>query len=256
MQTSRDDTFNVMVLGVVITVIVIAGSTVALSALTGGNLYLSSYFILEVLFNTQNTAASEELAAIAFGQTPGAFLPILLVVIIDNLSRILIVSFIIAAVIDFLNFANVESVINDLKANRLRNHVILCGYDDVSERLIKKLKDQRTRYIVIEPNREKGIELNENRILNIMGEFTSEDVLRSARIERATAIVFTSNNDADNVVGTIVARRLNPRIKVLSRLGEEGIRKKIYGIGADMAVIPEHLAGIEIGDYVARAHGA
>lgn len=255
MPASREDTFNVMVLSILIVLIVIAGSIVALWFLTG-DLYLDSYFTLESFFDVQNTAAATDLAALVFSQKLSELVPVLIIVAVDNISRILMVSFIIAAVIDFLNYANIEGLINRIKSGRLRGHVILCGYNDITERLIKKLRDQGTPYVVIAPEKEKERELNEKRILSISGDFAKDEVLMEAKIDRAVAIVFVSESNVDNVVGSIVARRLNPRIKVLSRLGDDSVRKKVYGIGTDMAVIPEHLAGIEMGEYIARARGA
>ncbi len=254
MQTSKEDAFNVMILTLLIAVAVVLFSLAILQFLTGDP-YLNAYFMLETFFNVHNTAASNELANIAFSQNPGSFLPILLVVIVDNLSRILVVSFIIAAVIDFLNYANVEGIINDLKAHALKGHVIVCGYSEMSSRLIKMLKEQHRPYVVVEPRIGLDLELNEQKILNLNGDFTKEEVLNRAGIENATAIIFASDSDVDNVVGSIVARRLNKKIKILSRLVDESIRKRVYGIGMDMAVIPEHLAGIEIGEYIARVRG-
>jgi Trk K+ transport system NAD-binding subunit len=133
--------------------------------------------------------------------------------------------------------------------------VILCSYNEITDRLADKLKEQGTRYVMIEPREEKQAELNEKKILSIFEDFTSAEVLKEARIDRATAIVFTSESNVDNVVGSIIARKLNPTIKVLNRLGDEAVRKKVYGTGTDMAVIPEHLAGIEMGEYIARTKG-
>jgi voltage-gated potassium channel len=255
MQTSREDTFNVMILTLGITLVVVICSIIALWFLTK-NLYLDSYFTLQSFFDIQNIEASTELAAIAFTMSMGGLISILIIVIVDNLSRILIVSFIIAAVIDFLNYANVEGLINDFKSRGLRNHVILCGYNEIAERLIKRFDAQKTKYIVIVPKGTRETELNERKILNILGDFTEEPVLKNARVEDAQAIVFISENDVDNIVGSLVARRLNPRIKIMSRLGEDSIRKRVYGIGMDMAVIPEHLAGLEMGEFVSKAYGA
>ncbi len=254
MQTSKEDAFNVMVLTIVIAFVVIAFSAFALSAITH-NFYLDSYFTLEAFFDAQNTAASTELAAIAFAESPSQWVPIVLIVVIDNLSRILIVSFIIAAVIDFLTYANVEQIINVFKARGLKNHVIICGYNDIADRLIKKLEEQHTSYIVLDPTKGRDTEFAEKRILGIVGDFTSQDLLSTARIGRAYAIAFVSDSDVNNVTSAMVARRLNPRIKVLVRLADEGIRKQVYGIGADMAVIPEYLAGIEMGEYMVRSTG-
>lgn len=255
MQANREDTFNVIVLTLVISFVVIVASLLLLFILNH-NAYLDSYFILETLFDVQNTAASTTLADYVFsGLGSSQLIPVLLVVVVDNLSRILVISFIIAAVMDFLNYANVEGIINELKARGLRNHVILCGYNEISEKLIKKLKAQRMKYVVIEPRKDRVVELNEKRIFNIVGDFTDTDMLKKARIDRAQAIVFTSESDVDNIIGSLIARKMNPKIKVMNRIKEESIRKRVYGIGTDMAVIPEHLAGIEIGGFVVRRFG-
>ncbi|MDE1873677.1 MAG: NAD-binding protein [Candidatus Micrarchaeota archaeon] len=255
MEANREDAFNVMVLTTVIVVVVIALSIFALAALTH-NLYLDSYFTLEAFFDAQNTAASTELASLAFSEGLSQLVPIVLIVAVDNLSRILIVSFIIAAVLDFLTYANVEQIINTFKARGLKNHVIICGYNDIADRLIKRLREQHTSYLLIDPRRGMDAEFAEKKLFGIVGDFANEELLKNARIERASAIAFVSNSDVSNVAAALVARRLNPNIKILLRLAEEGVRKEVYQIGADMAVIPEHLAGIEIGEYVTRSVGA
>lgn len=255
MQASREDTFNVMVLTFGISLIVVVVSLILLLVMNH-NAYLDSYFILETFFDVQNTAASTELADLVFSAVGGSqVVPVLLIVIADNLSRILVISFIIAAVMDFLNYANVEGIINELKVRTLRGHVILCGYNEISDKLIKKLKAQKMSYVVIEPRKDMIVELNEKKIFNIVGDFTEPDALKRAGIDRAQAIVLTSESDVDNIIGSLVARRLNSKIKVMNRIKEESIRKRVYGIGTDMAVIPEHLAGIEMGDFVVRRFG-
>ncbi len=254
MQANREDAFNVMVLTLVIVVAVIGISVFALATLTH-NLYLDSYFTLEAFFDAQNTAASTDLAALAFAGGPTQWLPIVLIVVMDNLSRILIVSFIIAAVIDFLTYANVEQIINIFKSHGLKNHVIICGYNDIAERIIKRLEEQHTNYVVLDSRKGLDTEFAEKKVFGIVGDFANEELLKTARIGKAYAIAFVSDRDVDNVASAMVARRLNPKIKVLLRLADESIRKQVYGIGADMAVIPEYLAGIEIGDFMVRVRG-
>jgi voltage-gated potassium channel len=255
MQADKEDTFNVMFLTLAITVVVLFASIFILWFFTK-DVYLDIYFALEAFFEVQNTAASTELATIAFAHNTGQFLPILVVVIVDNLSRILIVSFILAAVIDLLEYANVEGLINGIKARTLRGHVIICGYNEISERLITKLKSSRIPYIVIARQRNKNAELNEKRVLNVFGDFLDEDTLKDAGISRARAVIFASENDVENVMGALTARRSNKKIKIVSRLGDENVRRKVYGIGVNMAVIPEHLAGLEMGEFISKSYGA
>jgi voltage-gated potassium channel Kch len=178
------------------------------------------------------------------------------VVVADNLSRLLIVSFILAAVIDLLEYANLEEFINEFKARALRRHVILCGYNDMSRSLIKKLKGAGMSYLVLTADKKESQQLNENKTLNLFGEITALETLRKAGIGNARAIVFTSEDSMQNVMGALTARRSSDKVKILSRLGDEHVRRKSYGIGVNLAVIPEQLAGLEMGEYISKELGA
>ncbi|MEM3781449.1 MAG: NAD(P)-binding protein [Candidatus Micrarchaeaceae archaeon] len=246
------DTFNIMVLSVAIVATVLFVSFIALLLITK-NAYLDSYFVLDAFFDAQNTAASSQLAAIAFSSKPLTFGVIFAIVIIDNLSRILVTSFILAAVIDLLGFANIDERINEIRAKFMKGHVIICGYNELAEQLMKRLDAKKIKYLVLVQQPSANNELNSRRIVNLSLDFTAERSLRLANIGNAKAVVLASGDDADNALGTLVARKLNPNIKIISRLKDERARKKIYIAGADMAVIPEHLAGLEIGEFVRKS---
>lgn len=248
----KEDTLNIMVLTISIAFLIIMVSVLLLWLLTK-NLYLDSYFSIEAFFDAQNTAASTELAALAFSMGPEKLIPIMAIVAVANISRVLVVSFIIAAVMDFLGDANVEAVIDDMRARRLSGHVIVCSYNNLSKALITKLKKEKIKYIVLDPDKEKSAELHEMHALSLSEDFTDAETLRRAGISRAKAIVFTNNNDIKNVLGAITARKLNKKILVLSRLENEHVRKKVYALGVTMTFIPEHLAGLEIGDFLVKA---
>lgn len=252
MESSREDAFNVMLLTSVIVGVIVVGSMLALQGITH-NFYLDSYFSLEAFFDAQNTAASTQLAGLAFSSSPGELLSILVVVFVDNLSRILIVSFIIAAVMDFMNYANLEDTLNKMRAGFMHDHVIVCGYGSLAALLIERLRAARMAYFVVEPDKDKEALFSEEKLTGILGDFTDSGVLSSAGIGRASAIAFLSNNDARNIVGSITAKKLNPKIKVLVKLADEDVRKQVYGIGIDVTVVPEHLAGSELAEYVLKA---
>lgn len=250
----NEDTFSVMALALIIVAVVLLVSVVALWFLTR-DLYLDAYYVLETFFDVQNTAASTELAGLAFAPGAGSLYPMLAVVVADNLSRVLMVSFILAAVLDLLEYANVEEFINEFKARALRNHVILCGYNDMSGALIKKLKGAGMRYIVVTADKKENQWLNESKTLNLFGESSDPAVLRKAGIGSARAIVFTSENSMENFMSALTARGISDRIKIMSRLNNEHVRRKVYGIGVNLSVIPEQLAGLEIGEYIAKVFG-
>jgi voltage-gated potassium channel len=216
--------------------------------------YLDAYYVLETFFDVQNTAAATSLATLAFGTSN--LIPIFVVVVADNLSRLLVVSFILAAVLDLLEFANFEESINEFKARALNNHVILCGYNGMTEALIKRLKGAKISYVVVTSDKKENQLLNESKTLNLFGETSDSGVLEKAGIGRARAIVFASENSMENVMGALTARRSSDRVKIMSRLGDEHVRRKVYGIGVNLAVIPEQLAGLEMGEFLAKGLGA
>lgn len=251
----NEDTFSVMALTLMIVAAVLIVSVIILWVCTNDP-YLDAYYVLETFFDVQNTAAASSLAAIAFAPGANYLSYILAVVIADNLSRLLIVSFILAAVIDLLEYANVEEFINEFKARALRDHVILCGYNDMSGALIKKLRGAGIRYLVVTSNKKENQWLNENKTLNLFGESSDPNVLRKAGIARARAIVFTSENSMENFMSALTARRSSEKVKIMSRLDNEHVRRKVYGIGVNLSVIPEQLAGLEMGEYVLKVFGA
>ena len=254
MRVSKEEASNVMVLALAIVAVVVLISVLVLWSITK-DAYLDAYFVLETLADAQNTAASTELAATAFSYASQELVPVLAVVIADNLSRILVVSFILAAVLDVLEYANFEELLSKAKVLVMRRHVIICGYDRIAETLINDLKEAGMDYVVIDRQDNKNQELNQKRITNITGDFSDQRVLRSAGISKARAVVLTSPDDVRNVVGAIAARLGNARVKILSRLGDESVRRKVYSIGVDVAVIPEQLAGIEMGDFLLKRYG-
>ncbi|MGC8676456.1 MAG: potassium channel family protein [Candidatus Micrarchaeia archaeon] len=246
------DTFNIMILSLLIVVAVLVASFVVLFFITK-NIYLDSYFVLDAFFDAQNTAASSALARIAFASNAYVFAAIFVVVIVDNLSRILITSFILAAVIDLLGYANIEEQINEARARFMKRHVIICGYNELAWQLMQRLKSGKIKCIVMVQDQEQNKELNAQHVVNLALDFTEERSLLRANIRSASAVVLASEDDASNVLGALVARKLNPSIKIVSRLKDEHARKKVYTAGADMAVIPEHLAGLEMGEFIRKS---
>ncbi len=243
-----------MILSILTVVAVLLVSVAALLLLTKRP-YLDAYFVLDAFLDAQNTAASSEIAAIAFSSNIYVFSAIFAIVILDNISRILITSFILAAVIDLIGGANFEQAINQMKVNLMRNHVIICGYNDLTKDLIQLLQKNKIRFVILVGSVEEAKELNKERLTNLVVDVSDEKSFRKAGVNRAKAIVFSSENDPDNAIGTLIARKINSRIRILTRLKDEKVRKKIYIAGADMAVIPEYLAGIEIGEFIRKNIG-
>jgi voltage-gated potassium channel len=78
--------------------------------------------------------------------------------------------------------------------------------------------------------------------------------MTSAGIEHAKALITTLPRDAENVMITLTAKELNPKIFVVARAADEKAEKKLKRAGANKVVKPYNLAGIHLANMVTRPY--
>lgn len=69
-----------------------------------------------------------------------------------------------------------------------------------------------------------------------LGEAADRDVLARAGIERAPSVILTTNDDAMNIYLCIYCRRLNPQLRIVSRVTHDRNVEAIHRAGADFAL--------------------
>jgi voltage-gated potassium channel len=122
--------------------------------------------------------------------------------------------------------------------NKLSDHYIVCGAGRVGAGVIRDISRSGHDLVVIE-----GDELIADRLLAqgqlvLMGDATSEDVLKAAGIERARGIVCAVSSDPDNLYITLTARDLNKDVRIISRANDEAAVGRLLKAGADRVVSP------------------
>ncbi|MGC8699434.1 MAG: potassium channel family protein [Candidatus Micrarchaeia archaeon] len=256
MERLSESSWNVIISSIIISTVLIGISIVVLYLITN-NAYLDAYYIIDTFFNAPNSAATWNLAQLALTYRFQKFAIVLAIVIIDNIGKLLVVSFVIAAVVDIVSFANLEKYISRVHAKRMKGHIIICGYNELSKRLIGELlgTKKKPKIVVIESNEEVIVELHHRHIPVIEGGCSSMRSLKLASADKAKMIVFVKQNDTENLIGAVEARKLNKEIKILVRGTKEEVMTKMYRAGADMCVLPEYLAGISMGEYIAKHLG-
>jgi voltage-gated potassium channel len=120
----------------------------------------------------------------------------------------------------------------------------------LAERLCAELAAQKRKFIVIVDSEADAEMLRALGYQTIEGDFKSENVLRKAYVENAKTIIFDARDDFDNMMGVISAKHLNSRIKVITRVKDEYTVTKMHRAGADQCVVPEIVAGVELGNYI------
>jgi voltage-gated potassium channel len=98
-------------------------------------------------------------------------------------------------------------------------------------------------FVVLDALEEMEDQMISDGVLHLIGDPTSEPVLRAAGVERARALICAVDDDADNVFITLAARNLNPSIAIVARASAESAAQHLYKAGADRVVSPYVTSG-------------
>lgn len=127
--------------------------------------------------------------------------------------------------------------------NKLKGHVIICGYGRNGKQAAKKLLIYKRDIVVIEEEEDAIKELEEDGILYIEGNATEDESLVKAGIKNADFLITTLPSDTDNVFITLSSKQMNRKMLVVSRASEESSIKKLKIAGADNIIMPDKIGG-------------
>lgn len=149
-----------------------------------------------------------------------------------------------------------RSMVNDVNIDRLRDHFIICGYGQVGRTVVDQLDRLEIPFVLIETNESLYRELLNEKTPVIQGDAKRHDILVRAGIERARGICIVIDNDADNLYITVTARALNPKLKIITRAGQQRYATAMRNSGADEVIIPEYEGGLMTGRMIQRYYPA
>lgn len=121
---------------------------------------------------------------------------------------------------------------------KLNNHFIVCGAGRVGRRIIRNLETQKMSFVVIERDEKKVAEFIEKGDFVIVGDATSEEILRRAGVNRAKGLASCLADDAANVYVVLTARGMNSHLHIVARAVEEEAEPKLIRAGASRVVAP------------------
>ena len=137
-----------------------------------------------------------------------------------------------------------RSTRNRRRIKRMRDHYIVAGYGRVGSFVANLLLEQKHDVVVIERDTEHiaEAEVAAGGLCFVAGSADHEDVLGQAGIDRAAGICFCLSNDADNLLGVLTARTLNPSIFIATRVEDALNEAKMEFAGANDVVSPTSAA--------------
>jgi voltage-gated potassium channel len=125
----------------------------------------------------------------------------------------------------------------------IRDHYIICGYGRVGHQVAEDFTSTKIPFVVIDAKPETAAQLDPKRILHIVGDATSDELLDEAGISKARGLVACSDSDVANVYVTLSARALNPRLFIVARASQRETEKKLRMAGANRVISPYFISG-------------
>lgn len=125
----------------------------------------------------------------------------------------------------------------------LRNHYILCGFGRVGEEVARQFVSRNVAFVVIENTPEAVQRAQQRGYPLLIGDATTDEMLRQAGIERAAGLLAASDSDAGNTFITLTAKALNPNILVIARAAYPDGTPRMERAGADRVFSPYVTAG-------------
>lgn len=127
-------------------------------------------------------------------------------------------------------------------ARELIGHAVIAGFGDVGSAACNEMIASGISCVVVDSKKHDVDE--------VVGNAEDEEVLREARIGEARFCIVAVNDDHVNIFTTLMARNLNPGIRILARANEPSSVEKLYRAGADYVALLPRIGGQTVGRIV------
>ena len=137
----------------------------------------------------------------------------------------------------------------------LSGHYIVVGLGRLGKEVAAELHHRGFEVVAIEVTPGS---LDEHRFLTVrlVGDGSSDELLREAAIERARGVAAATGSDATNIFVTLSARQMNPALHIVTRVDDEGSVHKALRAGANAVINPYGISGARMAQGLIHPHAA
>ncbi len=135
---------------------------------------------------------------------------------------------------------------------RIKDHIIICGAGRVGRRMAAEVTGRGLPVLIVDNDASKAEWALEQELPVILGDATSEAVLKQARIEYAKGLASAVTSDAQNVYIVLTARGVAPNLPIVARASEEDAESKLLKAGANYVISPYAYAGVRMARTLTR----
>jgi voltage-gated potassium channel len=165
-------------------------------------------------------------------------------------------TYVAASVVQFMVEGRIRAIMGrrrlDRRIDRLRNHYIVCGYGRIGRILCQTLQQKPVDLVAVENSPDLVPVLEQDGVLFVQGEATSEETLQRAGIARARGLVAVLGTDTDNVFLVLTARQLAPQLLIIARASREESKGKLRAAGANIVESPYEMGAFRLAQRIMR----
>jgi Trk K+ transport system NAD-binding subunit len=131
-----------------------------------------------------------------------------------------------------------------IASSKQENHVIVLGYKLLGIYVVEKLTEMGLPYVVIVRDESQLPALHKSHIPALASPIAkSFETLKAAGASRATAIIATFDDDGDNLLAILNAKKINPGMRAITVINDKDMAEAATASGADIVIAPYELTG-------------
>ena len=138
--------------------------------------------------------------------------------------------------------------------DKFQDHYIICGAGSHATHIVEELNVTNRKSVVVEIDQET-INILLQSYPNqkyVLGDASHEDILLKAGVKAAKGLFAVTNNDNDNLVICLIAKRLNSEVRIISLCNYHVNESKIKLAGADIVTSANYIGGMRMASEMLR----
>ncbi len=139
-------------------------------------------------------------------------------------------------------------------AGNYKDHYIVCGLGRVGCCIANELCATKRLHVIVDVNKtniDRSLESLHDEVF-IEGDATDSDTLLRAGVEKAAGLFAVTGDDNQNLVVSLTAKQLNPKLKVVARCDDMRNSEKMKKAGADAIISPTVIGGLRMASEMVR----
>ncbi|MEY4608983.1 MAG: hypothetical protein RL625_1200 [Gemmatimonadota bacterium] len=136
----------------------------------------------------------------------------------------------------------------------MSGHIIVCGAGQTGSTVLRELVRTARPCVVIESSdvQLERLDVEFASIPTLRGDCSDDETLMNAGIQRAGGVVICTDDDKTALVTTVLAKQLNPAVRVTARATTERAIARLKQAGADGVVASAQIGGMRLVSEMVR----